>query len=644
MACRAWGEEGKGCKAFSEGLKQLLEEVEKEADTPAEFHALTLAWELARELGQPDEPQLLLRLLLVLIWSHLRGATAPLLKDLLEHRFLADRNAEERILEALKNQWARIVGCPEDSKKPIAFDGQRLALRRFAWLDGRAAKLTAERVQRASVASFTSLSDQCFEEELNALEARPLEGGRGPIRLTPKQREAVLKMAKAPFVLLTGGPGTGKTSIVAQALRLLLRVEARRKGKEDLLRWLSGVALGAPTGKAADRMGEALRRALEKSDDPLDKLLLEHLRPPMTIHRLLGQRRSGEFIADFERPLSEHLVIVDEASMLGIELFHQLIGALLPQAHLVLIGDPDQLPPVEAGAVLRDLLQSRIKGITCIQLDESHRMDPKDPHGRSIFEAARRCLEGQVPLQPSEEEGPRLVGRGGAHFVCLKEEKGLEAILKAWAERHFLGDSLDGVERGSGLPFRVLERFSRQRVLCGSRQMVERVDRFLSEYVSWRRRQPRTHPIQPGDPLIVVRNDYDLSLWNGDFGVAWRDSRGQMWVAFMRLLVKGGDASLNYPFSLVSHLVERSYAMTVHRAQGSEYDEVLLILLDDSPHLVKRELVYTAISRARRSLLLVSTPDRLNRAVTQKDTRSTWFEEALRRAMEKMVCPGSVGD
>jgi exodeoxyribonuclease V alpha subunit len=213
-------------------------------------------------------------------------------------------------------------------------------------------------------------------------------------------------------------------------------------------------------------------------------------------------------------------------------------------------------------------------------------------------------------------------------------------VLDAWIARHLLVDALgalDGVDTqgidtsGSDAPRVVREalaQLSRARILTVTRRTAEDLDAYVSAAVArWRGELSRARRVLPGEPVLAVHNDYDEDLWNGDSGVAWRDARGEMLVSFRR-----GPSFRTRPLAAVAHLVERSHAVTVHKAQGSEHDEVLFVLPPADTQLSSREIVYTAITRARRSALVVGRGELLTAALERSSVRETGLVAAIARA------------
>jgi exodeoxyribonuclease V alpha subunit len=498
---------------------------------------------------------------------------------------------------------------------------------------------------------------------LAALLARPPVIGTKPVELSDEQQRAVLAAIERPLAVISGGPGTGKTSIVVSILRALVRLGVR----------VEAIALAAPTGKAANRMDGAIRSYLEAIPDPAgeDAALLAARPEPKTLHRLLGWSPSaGRFRHHENNPLAERVVIVDEASMIDLFVIERLLRAVRPDAHLVLLGDADQLPSVEAGAVFRDLLPPAGAGAgdprvaASVRLTRSYRMDPSRPAGRAILTVARAIQAGRLedvldepagnagsggtdatagnagsgrhddgpavprPHAPASAAGPapervRIEPRSAAADVRFERVELLaggparHALLERWFDRNVR--AVPELERRwkrvyrrtpDGFPaedrrelaevFRHHESF---RILCLARgdaggTGAEAVNELLHRFAG----ASGSDPI-PGEPVLVRRNDYERGLFNGDQGLVLRVSDGGAARAMAVFPVAGGYEA--FPLDAMRGDLDLAWAMTVHRSQGSEFDRVLVLLPDEDGPLVTRELIYTAATRARESVVFV---------------------------------------
>jgi exodeoxyribonuclease V alpha subunit len=419
------------------------------------------------------------------------------------------------------------------------------------------------------------------------------------------------------FTVITGGPGTGKTTIVLALVRALVRLGLAPES----------VALAAPTGKAANRLDEALRQGLARL--PGEALPLPAAE---TLHRRLGYSpHAGAFQFGPHNRLPHRAVIVDEGSMIDLFLMERLAGAVADDALLVVLGDADQLPSVEAGAVFRDLAPLGLA------LTRSFRMDPTRAAGRRIFEVAQAVKRGEPPRLEARERAAALAF-DGAELVPDGERA---ALLERWyAERicalpdfsalcegeYRLGD--EGFAAADAARLDVLARHQQSfRLLCLTRARptgVEAANAWLH-----RRHHAGPAPFAAGEPILMLRNDYERGLFNGDQGLVVRVRESghapRLMAAFP---VAGRWAAWDLPS--LRDTVELAYALTVHKAQGSEYDDVALLLPDAPIPLLSRELLYTALSRSRRALIICGSPSVLAAGVTRPLGRLSGVAARLR--------------
>jgi exodeoxyribonuclease V alpha subunit len=383
-----------------------------------------------------------------------------------------------------------------------------------------------------------------------------------------------------------------------------------------------------------------------------DVALAQAVPPPQTLHRLLGfSPHTGRFAHHDNNRMPYRVVVVDEASMVDLAMMDRLVRALRPDARLVLLGDADQLPSVEAGAVFRDLCSA----LGAVRLTVNLRV-ARDPTARRIVAAAGAVNAGRIDAAFAEAVATRasvdeLRFEGVEHLATSWDVTG-EAVLDAWWRMRFAsvegfaaratrtfrahGDAIDAGESAElGALFDV---YARSRVLCATRaaglatsveaineRMLARLNGGRSRTSRWRR-TPRP---SAGAPLVVERNDYERQLYNGDPGIVVRGGHGE---GSTLLAVFRRDHSFEaHPLDALAD-VSPGFAMTVHKAQGSEFDHVLVVLPERDLPLVTRELVYTAITRARRSVLLVGSTELLARAVSRVVERSCGIAEKLRRS------------
>ena len=475
------------------------------------------------------------------------------------------------------------------------------------------------------------------------VEQRPAILSSGvPISLSSEQGEALELAASRPLALISGGPGTGKTSIVVALLRLLVRLGIK----------VDEVQLAAPTGKAAWRMGESIRQnlALLTNPNPIEKVLLDAPPTPQTLHRLLAfHPRTGLFRRHKNAPISAKYVIVDESSMIDIYLMERLFGALRPETHLILLGDADQLPSVSAGAVFKDLLSALPEHRKT--LTQSYRMREDDPDGRAILLFAQQIREGR-PSQQTQGKPSRLAVREQLSDLSWRGAELLEwphseqwAFLDAWARRFIYGDQrlaqlraqcwrFSGGQLDNDQLADISELFvhqSQAKLLCVTQNLetgVAKINaRFHRRYARFVQREA---PYLVGEPVMMLHNDYDRMLFNGDQGlVLWGtwsdDSQSQPLVVFPSM--SGGYRA--FEMEALAGRIEHSYAMTVHKSQGSEFERIALLLPSRSLPLLSRELIYTAVTRSRSSVVIVGSGSLLTPDALHHHPRSSGVTERL---------------
>lgn len=445
------------------------------------------------------------------------------------------------------------------------------------------------------------------------------------------QARAAALSQHRPVLLVTGGPGTGKTTTIARMLAL--RIAAALQVGAPPPR----IALAAPTGRAAERMAESLRRASqamrEAGVDPgvLDALPVQ----AGTVHRLLGVvPDTPHFRHHADNPLPHDIVVVDEASMVDLPLMCKLAEAVADGAQLVLLGDPDQLPSVEAGDVLAAILGAAKDGNV-------------SPDRTGGFGAVRVHLQrgyrqsGTLELGPLAEavrtgDAPRalsLLRAGDLGGITFHEgvEDPLQAhgpaLLAHWRALAEAADPAQGLRLANRLRLLTALREGPQ----GARGLNARIEALLSG-----QRLGSPPAWFPGRLLLVVENSYRHRLFNGDVGLCLPGDDGVPWVWFPGESAE--DARAFHPAALPRH--ESAFAMTVHKAQGSEFDEVWLQLPRVDSRVLTRELVYTGMTRARQGLHVAGSARVVEAALGRHAGRVSGLGERLdpsRRGHEQAV-------
>lgn len=425
-----------------------------------------------------------------------------------------------------------------------------------------------------------------------------------------EQRAAAEIALSQAVTVLTGGPGTGKTTTVARLLALVCE-QAELAGAPR-----PRVALAAPTGKAAARLGEAVAAEVENLD-AVDRARLTGLRA-MTLHRLLGSRpdTSVRFRHNRGNRLPHDVIVVDETSMVSLTMMARLLEAVRPDTRLILVGDPDQLASVEAGAVLADLVDglSARSDVRVAALRTSHRF------GESIGALADAIRVGDG------NQAVRLLRAGGEHVEWIESEDPTER-LRAILVRHALRVREAAV---LGAPEVALATLNEHRLLCAHRRGpygVSHWNRQIQRWVSEETGQPVWSEWYPGRPLLVTANDYGLGVYNGDTGVVVVRDDG------LRAAIAGAAGTLDFATSRLSE-VETMYAMTIHKSQGSQADEVTVLMPPEDSRLLTRELFYTAVTRAKEKVRVVGSEASVRSALARRAGRASGLAQRLYAASQ----------
>ena len=477
----------------------------------------------------------------------------------------------------------------EGEETPLVLYGNTLSFQKYFRYEQRlAAQLyrLGKRVQ--SVRELQTCLEAVFAGE-------PHDGNR--------QRQAAELAASRGLTIISGGPGTGKTTTVVRIISTILQLSGSQ------LR----VALAAPTGKAAMRLRQSVVQALDGLE-LADELKAAVPREAMTLHRLLGvTKHSFQFRHNQENPLQLDLVVVDEASMVDLGLMSKLVDALPPQGRLVLLGDKDQLASVESGAVLADLVENL--GANTVVLEKSYRFD------RAISSLAA-AVNGNDP----DTSWRLLAGReqSNLHLSGTDERRSLYQGYQGY---------MDHVKRLDGDGYAGLfKEFSRFRILCAVRSGrwgVDGINALVENH--YLDKEGVSEKWYSGRPVIINRNDYTLDLYNGDIGICLPDPQD----GCLKVWFEAENGLRSYfPYRLPDH--QTAFAMTVHKSQGSEFDNVVLVLPEEDNPVVSRELVYTGVTRARKSLRLLAGKEMLAGALARRTKRysnlGTMLQELEKRS------------
>ena len=510
---------------------------------------------------------------------------------------------------------------------PIVLQQQRLYLQRMWQNEGEVAEFI----------SSDSLPQAVEEAELRAI----LDQLFGEATDEPDwQKIAAAVAATRRIAVISGGPGTGKTTTVAKLLAALVQLAEGRRLR---------IQLAAPTGKAAARLTESLGSAGKQlALTPEQRALFPS--EASTLHRLLGaQPNSQRMRYHSGNRLHLDVLVVDEASMVDLPMMARLIAALPAQARVIFLGDRDQLASVEAGAVLGDICRFAEQGYSVARAEQLSRLTGCLLQGESAqAEAAVRdslCLLrksyrfdansgiGQLASAVNTGNGKLALAALDGRFsdvsgYPLAETQDYQALLDACVTgyRDYLQQVVAGADAVA-----VLAAFARFQVLCALREgpfgiagLNERIETGLQRAGLIQRKPGAAGRWYSGRPVMIGRNDSALGLFNGDIGIALRDETGELRVHFQ---LPDGSIKSVQPSRLPAH--ETAYAMTVHKSQGSEFDHTVLVLPNHFLPVLTRELVYTAITRARRQLSLYAIDAVLMRAIRTPTQRRSGLAERL---------------
>jgi len=533
----------------------------------------------------------------------------------------------DRWIGALRGSPA--VGRPGERRPLVLDDAHRLYLHRYWEYEYRLAAGIARRITHAAEDRDIHALGAAIQRRFSGRAATEIDW----------QQVAVAVCLLRRFSVITGGPGTGKTTTVGQILGVWEELNAGRPTR---------VLLAAPTGKAAARLKESLAAATCRPEAGGG-----HVTPPgyevATLHRLLRPVVGTPlFRHGAENPLPVDLMIVDEVSMVDLALMAKLMEALPESARLVLIGDRDQLASVEAGSVLGDICGRARPGFSPEFGGVIRRLTgqpvPLDAGGHPLqdsiveLQVSRRFPAGSAIGMLS-----RAVNQGdAAGALALLSQTGDESVnwqqpqpgrdgAADWEHRLAAGYAM---YRPGPDPASVLQALGRFKVLCAHRHGangVEEVNRMTERLLVRQGQLPdgprRGSPWYPGRPVLITQNDYGLQLFNGDIGVSLRNPDGSADELAVFFADGGGRLRRFLPYRLPGH--ETVFAMTVHKSQGSEFEEVLLALpAEDSP-VLSRELVYTALTRARRRFTLSGRREVVAAAIQRRIERTSGLREAL---------------
>jgi exodeoxyribonuclease V alpha subunit len=520
-----------------------------------------------------------------------------------------------------------VVGSPGEFKPLILDSASRLYLHRY-WIYEHQ---LAQSIQQRAASSVTEIDRDILKTGLKRFFPNP-PGKRSEIDW---QKVAAFAALRSRFCVISGGPGTGKTRTVVLLLALLLE-------QNPALR----IAVAAPTGKAAARLQESIKKTmlqLDCAEEIKERLPSE----AVTLHRLLGfvpDSPSPRFTA--ANPLAADVVVVDEASMVDLALMAKLFAAVPPKARLVLLGDKDQLASVEAGAVLGDVcLNEAVRSFSPEFAASFENTTGEEFPANRISAKASPLADAMVHLETNYRFGgdthllrlSRAINDGDAdtalNLLSGSKDHGLSGVPLPCPEklkRRLQDKVIEHFTRclQAPSPAAALEQLGRFRILCVLRQGpygVVALNKTVEEILREAGLIPPPATWYPGRPVMITRNDYNLKLFNGDIGLFLPDPES----GEHRVFFPGPDNTVRKFLHQRLPEHETVHAMTVHKSQGSEFEEVLLVLPDRESPVLTRELIYTGLTRASQSVELWFTPAVLRMAIARQIRRASGLRDSL---------------
>lgn len=629
----------------------------------AQMQAMLQRWQQRRWLRALDvqlpqtlhqlatEPNPLLWLLCALLCHQYgRGHSCILLQDLL-------RDPDGLLSLPPQNQFLqRFSDRPSVVLQGLTADDFRAALNASQWLATDSAAplvLSDDRLYLYRLFQAEQRVKQHLNSQLNATRLLTATVVKTLDDLFPPQqaeqtepdwqRLACVMALQRRFSIITGGPGTGKTTTVVKLLALLQKGAAVDQNTELTIK------LAAPTGKAAVRLTESISGALSRLPADLTAAIPTEV---TTLHRLLGalpNRRS--FRHNSDNPLQLDVLVVDEASMVDLEMMAALLDALPEQAQLVLLGDKDQLSSVEAGSVLGDLCRGADQGgysadtlallspysavslagwqtpdgtvlnQATVMLRHSHRFDAKSGIGQLAAAVNRGDTTAPALFGQFTDIELLSVNQPGANQPIANQPGALKSTVLA-GYRHYLQLMQQSAASPEPWARAVLSGYSNFQLLCALRSGdwgVEGLNAQISQWLTAAGLIDARAQWYAGRPVMMQRNNYSLGLMNGDIGITLPDPHsGQLRVVFQL-----ADGSLKWVLPSRLTEVDTAFAITVHKSQGSEFTHCCLVLPPDNSPLLSRELLYTGITRAKqRFSLLCANPALLQQAIARRVSRS----------------------
>ncbi|PID26890.1 MAG: exodeoxyribonuclease V subunit alpha [Candidatus Cloacimonadota bacterium] len=512
----------------------------------------------------------------------------------------------------LENSYIYFPQRGGDLNKPFVYDNGKFYLARYWFYEKNILNRAKELLNREFISKDTILKESDFIRDLfNSSE-----------KIINWQLVATISSLLKSFSIITGGPGTGKTTTIAKLLAIVIKIDPTIK-----------IALAAPTGKAATRMNESLNNSINDKNYGLQapeeiKKAIGNLKAE-TIHRLLGWKdKTHYFIHDRKDPLNYDLIIVDEASMIDVSLMSKLLDAIPETGKIILLGDKNQLASVEAGSVFGDICRTQGKTTNNLNRDTIEIYNICNGFGDLLpFETSLNFFSGSiveliVSRRFKDSEG---IGKFSKSVIL-----GESSIVDdpEFSKEETEGESVYITEKYNSLSRyyrkykdylrepdidKALEKFDNFRLLTATNDDqfgLHTYNKNVEEYLGLNR---GNHPFYHNQPIMITKNNSKLGIYNGDIGIV-REYEGRLYLYFSK------DKKVS-----VVHIVDyvTAFAITIHKSQGSEFKEVLIVLPENGSKILSRELLYTAVTRAKKRATIVAKNGILKEAISTGVERSS---------------------
>ncbi len=642
------------------------------------IEAVFKAWELVKYTGsslKPGSQNSLMLILLLLFSSIAEGNTRlSLVNGMFLDRLLIFLETDTSELNEVKNLvlsiqaisrgetvrgLSEIVGT-ENEYQPLVVKDDCLFLHKYFMLEKKVAEAFLSRINNLNIDSIMGGNKGSLDGEFNTileevLNRMPLIEGK-KAELNSEQLIAVKSAFSGRILMISGPPGSGKTFIIGTLLRVMAKLSEIP---------LELIVLSAPTGKAAEKMSDSLIRHLAAIPNPMetDKILRSAAPVACTLHRLLGYSpKHDRFKYNINNPLPARLVIVDESSMVDIYMMNNLLQALNPNAGVIFLGDIDQLPSVEPGSVFRDFCQSEeaLQNDRIVYLTKGYRFRQDSSVEDNLGNIASSLKEGTLfstkkhDMQLLERQrSSELNFRGVEHLIPGDAAQRLD-FFQCWYNTNYSDygnlqglisrvyvEEPEGFDPEEALLLRELfAHYEKFKILCATRVTAggtgtENINKwFRQQWIKGKFRGEHfaaADSFLPGEPVIVTKNDYRLNLYNGDSGVVLWVQTNSSDAELMAVFFKNG-VFIAFPLGLIRGKLELAWAITIHKAQGSEYNKVAIILPDKHVKPLTRELLYTAVTRAKESVVIIGSTDILKSGIGHFIERESGLADMLSKS------------